>query len=108
MALSRSPLNGSVLNTTLPPHIQPMYYGALIAAEAIGPSGNTTVTELSVDDNWISAYAFYDHGILARAVFINSHAYFQGSNRTSTQVELLLNGSQYVPTNMVVKRLAIQ
>ncbi|KAJ7729661.1 hypothetical protein DFH07DRAFT_756670 [Mycena maculata] len=79
VTLTRSPIDGSNLTTPLPPHVQPAYHAALVAAEAIGSSGTTTSVELDIDDNTVSGYAFYDQGVLKRAVLINHNMFFADS-----------------------------
>jgi len=106
--LTRSTLDGSPLAVPEQPHIQPQYYGAIVAAEAIGHSGQTQATELTIDDARISGYAFYESGALKRAVFINSLAFLQGeTNRTSTHLDLSFSGTGTKPTAFSVKRLVI-
>ena len=48
-------LDGSTLLQPPPPHIQPLYYAAIIAAQFIGSSGSTMIVELTVDntDIWL-------------------------------------------------------
>ncbi|KAJ7837920.1 glycoside hydrolase family 79 protein [Mycena leptocephala] len=100
--------NGSTLAVPQQPHVQPQYYAAIVAAEAIGHSGQTQATELIIDDARISGYAFYERGALKRAVFINSLAFLQGAtNRTSTHLDLSFSGTGTKPTAFSVKRLVI-
>ena len=88
--------------------MQPAYYATIIAAEAIGPSGSTSVTEIVVDDPQVSGYAFYEGGVLALAIFVNSAAFFSvETNRTSTHIGLTLEGPGIVPSTMTIKRLII-
>ncbi|KAJ7264016.1 hypothetical protein B0H12DRAFT_1102491 [Mycena haematopus] len=98
--MSASPSNGSPLSEPLPPHVQPAYYAALVAAEAIGTSGATTSVELAVDDDEVSAYAFYEAGVLKRAVLI-SHRSPRGVK------EILLNFIGGRATTKAMKRLFI-
>jgi hypothetical protein len=108
VTLTRSTTDGSDLPSPLPPHVQPQYYGAVIAAEAIGTSGNTRAVELSINDARISGYGFYEGTKLVRAVFINSKAFLKGqTDRTSTHLDLSFSGSGTAPTQLKVKRLAI-
>jgi hypothetical protein len=90
----------------LPPHIQPLYYAAIIAAQLIGSSGNTTIVELAIDNTQISGYAVFEDNALIRAVFINLNAFTTG---TRNSVHLTLNFSGYgkQPASIVVKRLFI-
>jgi hypothetical protein len=86
--------------------VQLAYYATIIAAEAIGPSGSTSATEIVVDDLQVSGYAFYEGGVLFRAAIINFAAFFSGeTNRTSTHIGLTLTGPGIVPSMMTIKRL---
>ncbi|KAJ7178604.1 glycoside hydrolase family 79 protein [Mycena crocata] len=106
--LTRSTLDGSPLSTPLQPHVQPQYYAAIIAAEAIGDSGETQALELTINNTRLSGYAFYEGGALKRAVFINSLAFLAGAtNRTSVHLDLSFSGSGVKPTTFSVKRLVI-
>jgi len=106
--LTRSTLDGSSLSDPLPPHIQPQYYAAIIAAEAIGNSGNMRIVELNITDARISGYAFYQGVQLTKAILINSLAFFTTTNtpRSSTHVNLSF-ASGIGPSTMDVKRLFV-
>ncbi|KJA26227.1 glycoside hydrolase family 79 protein [Hypholoma sublateritium FD-334 SS-4] len=108
ITLTRSTLDGTPLTTPSPPHVQPQYYAAIIAAEAIGNSGNTKVIELSINDTRVSGYAFYEGDTLARAVLINSQAFFTTDTtpRTSVQLNLTFTDAS-PPKNVSVKRLFV-
>ena len=108
VTLNRSTLDGSPLSPPLPPHIQPQYYAAIIAAEAIGNSGNMQVNELNITDSRISGYAFYQGGKLTKAILINSLAFFTTTTtvRSSTHVDLTF-ASGTVSSQMSVKRLLV-
>lgn len=98
-------MDGSPLATPLAPHIQPAYYAAIITAEAIGRSGYTQAVEISIDDDSIAGYAFYESGLLVRAILINSHAFLQGETiRGSVHVNLAIDSN---PQMMTIKRLSI-
>ena len=58
------------------------------------------MAEIQIDDPNISGYAFYEGGMIVRAVLINSNAYFGGA-RPSARITL------NIPGEMEVKRLAI-
>jgi len=109
VTLNISVVDATPLNPPLPPHIQPAYYAAIIAAEAIGTSGTTSVVELSINNAFVSGYAFYIGGTLAKALFINSQGFFSGTTtaRPSVQLALDIAGSGVAPTTMSVKRLVI-
>lgn len=108
ITLTRSILNGSTLSSPLPPHIQPQYYAAIIAAEAIGNGGNTQVVELNINDTTISGYTFYQGGQLKHVILINSLAFFTTTTtaRLSTHVNLSF-ASDTIPSMMDVKRLFV-
>ncbi|KAF7975744.1 hypothetical protein HWV62_8733 [Athelia sp. TMB] len=108
VTLTRSILDGSALATPLAPHIQPAYYAAIIAAEAIGQSGFTQASEIQIDNDRVAGYAFYEGGLLVRAVLINSQAYLQGqiNPRGSVHVNLSIDGSDPAQ-QFTVKRLSI-
>ncbi|KAJ6607373.1 glycoside hydrolase family 79 protein [Mycena sp. CBHHK59/15] len=82
VVLTRSTLDGSTLAVPQQPHVQPQYYAAIVAAEAIGDSGQTTATELNINNT-------------------------RGTNRTSTHLDLSFTGSGTKPTTFSVKRLVI-
>jgi len=106
--LTRSILDGSTLATPLPPHVQPAYYGAIVAAEAIGTSGSTRAVELSINNTQIAGYAFYEGSKLVRAVLINSNAFLTTSTtRASVHLDFAFTGTGTTPTTINVKRLAI-
>ncbi len=98
-------MDGSPLPEPVPPHVQPQYYATVIIAEATGKSGTTQVIELEIDNPRLAGYAFYEHGHLARAVFINSEAYFGNATRSSI---LDLEFASIGRTKLVVKRLDIK
>lgn len=98
-------MDGSPLAEPLAPHIQPAYYAAIITAEAIGLSGTTQAVEISIDDDTIAGYAFYEGGCLVRAILINSQAFLQGeTTRGSVHVNLAIDSN---PLMMTIKRLSI-
>ncbi|KAI9450139.1 hypothetical protein BJY52DRAFT_1155314 [Lactarius psammicola] len=104
--LTRSILDGSRLPQPLAPHIQPLYYAGIIAAEAIGPSGLTRITELKINDSRVSGYAFFEGTALVRALFINLNV-FTSATRGSVHIDLNLSGSGEHPTTVTIKRLSV-
>lgn len=110
VTLSRDPVTGQPLEVPLPPHIQPQYYAAIIAAEASGASNNVFFVELSVNDPRISAYAFYEGTILISAVFIDSTGYYRNASapgtRRSTHINLVFPRDPFRST-ITIKRLSI-
>lgn len=109
VALGRSVINGSSLAASVPPHIQPSYYAALIAAEAIGSTGKSKLSELYVNASRIAGYGFYEEDVLVRAVLINSLAYLStnATLRQSTRVKLKFNDTNSL-SMMTLKRLIIR
>ena len=108
--MTRSTLDGSSLPEPVPPHVQPQYYAAIIAGEAIGKTGKVQVLEIDIDHPHVAGYSFYEDSRLVRAVFINSKAYLPGStNRTSVHLDLcfLTVPGFRAATTMTLKRLAI-
>ena len=110
MALTRSIRDGSSLVRPVLPRIQPQYYAAIIAAEAIGKNGNVRVDDIDIDDRRVTGYAFYEGTKLARAVFINLNPYELGKGqRSSVRLDLqFVSKGQPKPLVMQVKRLAIR
>lgn len=112
ITLTRSILNASTLPSPLPPHIQPQYYAAIVAAEAIGKSGDTQISELSIDNPQISGYAFFEGGKAKRLVIINHTPYFIADAEAGT-VRPVANVQIDFPEgcntrNIQVKKLDIQ
>ncbi|KAJ3546313.1 hypothetical protein NMY22_g2103 [Coprinellus aureogranulatus] len=105
ITLTRSPTDGSQLPSPLLPHVNPQYYAAIIAAEAIGATNTTRILELPVEDNRIAAYLIYEGDELVRAVFINTQLHLPSSYgvfQARPAVRIRLNVPVYE-----VKRLAI-
>ena len=78
------------------PHIQPTYYAAIIAAEAIGnnnANGVVRAVELALDHPRLAGYAFYEGGEkekkkLTKMLLINSQAYFvNGTTDDGSEIE---------------------
>ena len=103
------------------PHIQPSYYAAIVAAEAIGNANGVRAVELAIDHLRLAGYAFYERGEkekLAKVLLINSQAYF-GTNGSETlpntrrgyihiDFQFLRGNSLFAPPQrMTIKRLAI-
>jgi hypothetical protein len=111
VALNRSIETGEPLDATMPPHIQPAYYAAIIVGEAIGATGTTSAIELNIDADTVSGYAFYEAGQLARVVLINLRVYSSDTvgPRGSIVVQLALGqlGSADEDVSVTVKRLSI-
>ncbi|KAA1467403.1 glycoside hydrolase family 79 protein [Dentipellis sp. KUC8613] len=104
ITLTRSILDGSTLPSPLAPHIQPLYYAAIIAGEAIGSSGSAKAVELSISNSQVAGYAFFEGSALKRALFINFQS-FVGGTRGSVHIAPTFSGGS--KSSMTVKRLAI-
>lgn len=73
-------------------HIGPLYYATLVAAEAIGSSGNTYVAELTSTNNTISGYGIWENKRLARLVLTNHDTYnVNGTVVNATRSSQLVN-----------------
>lgn len=101
------------MDSPVPAHVQPPYYAAIIAAEAIGGGGVTRVVEIELDHERVSGYAFYDEGYenVRRVLLLNSQAWFEssaeaGEERSSVHISILFDSTN-APENMKVKRLSI-
>ncbi|KAL0563321.1 hypothetical protein V5O48_018750, partial [Marasmius crinis-equi] len=109
VTLFRDTHTGQDLPEPLPPHIQPLYYSAIIAAEAIGNSGSTQIVEVAVDETGVAGYAFYENGKLARALFIDSEVFLStSSDSPRSSVHLDLDFDSEGITSFTAKRLAIR
>lgn len=102
-------MDGTTLPAALPAHVQPQYYGAIIAAEATGTTGTAKVVELVISNAQIAGYAFYEGTKLVRAVLINSSAFLKSSTtRASVHLDFGFTGTgAAAPTSFTAKRLAI-
>ncbi|KAK7032967.1 glycoside hydrolase family 79 protein [Favolaschia claudopus] len=107
ISLTRSILDGSPLPSPSPPHVQPLYYANVIAAELRGSQAKVQISEISIDHPQIAGYVAFEGSKLVRAVFINSKAFFaESANRTSVHLDFALDGPS-PPRTMTIKRLAI-
>lgn len=107
VTLNYSILDGSPI-APFPPNIQPPYYTAIIAAEAVGSTGSAQVVEILVNATDISGYAVFEYENLARAVFINNVAYLLGGRvRNATHINIDFSGPGLAAREMEVKRLNI-
>ncbi|KAF5380765.1 hypothetical protein D9757_007088 [Collybiopsis confluens] len=107
VTLNVSITDGTPLANPLPPHVQPAYYGAIVAAEAVG-NGGSRIAEISVGSATVSGHAiFTSNGQLSKAVFINSQGFFTGTTTSRPSTHLNLSFSGKAPSSMTVKRLVI-
>ena len=93
MSLNRSTIDGSPLDPPQPPRVQPAYYAGLVINTLVGSSGRASVVELSISNTNVTGYAAFEGGRLARAVFVNLHAWLLSStgDRPSVHLDLDLN-----------------
>jgi hypothetical protein len=106
ITLIRSTTDATPLPQPLLPHVQPQYYAAIIAAEAIGSQGDTRIAELTINDSSVTGYAFYEGSRLVRAVFVNLNAFLESSS-TRGQTHLDLAFASGSVKSATLKRLAI-
>ncbi|KAH7927999.1 glycoside hydrolase family 79 protein [Leucogyrophana mollusca] len=91
--------------------IGPVYYSVLVMAEALGPSGQSQVTDLNLNQNQFTpGYAIYESGKLAKLALFNYMDDLQTGNGAYT-VTISIDGQALglqngVPPQVKVKRLA--
>ncbi|KAF8513917.1 glycoside hydrolase family 79 protein [Hysterangium stoloniferum] len=107
ITLDRSIVDNSPLNPPQPPHVQPAYYAAILVARAIGNAGTARIVELDVAVDNVSGYAIYEHGTLARAVFVNLDAWLSISTGTRPSLHLGLNILGHQQKTGTLRRLVI-
>lgn len=116
ITLNISTTTASPLAQPLPPQIQPNYYSAIVVAEAIGKTNDTSIIELNISNADVAGYAFYEGGTIARAVLLNMNAYLtnQTDSRSTEQVSFVFSGTgggaasgSAIPGHMTIKRLKI-
>ncbi|KAF8316383.1 hypothetical protein DL93DRAFT_774021 [Clavulina sp. PMI_390] len=116
VTLYRDIETGQPLSNPIPPHVQPQYYAAIVAASLIGKSKHSvkSIAEITVPNTNVGGYAAYENHKLKRAVFINNNAYLRNSTTPRGSVALHLSlelpGSSSRTTRegrMEVRRLAI-
>ena len=91
VTLNRSITDNTPLDPPLPPHIQPPFYGGLVVNTLVGRTGAAQIVELAVDDADVTGYAAFEHGRLARAVFVNLHAWLASSTGARPAVHIGLH-----------------
>ena len=87
--------------------IGPVYYAAVIVAEAFGSSNASQIVDLFANDNNIftPAYGIYENGALARVALIN----YMDANNGGQSISVTINvaagstGSSGVPAQVMVK-----
>ena len=80
--------------------VRPVYYSQLLAAEFIGTSGKTRVSEIDTGSSNVTAYGAYDDGKLARIALAN----FEPSSSRAQNVTLDF-GKDLAATKVDVKIL---
>ncbi|KIM41886.1 glycoside hydrolase family 79 protein [Hebeloma cylindrosporum] len=86
--------------------IGPIYYSALVVAEALGPTNTSQVMDLQANNNNMlsPAYGIWENGNLARVVLINFVSDSTGASDISVDLSLA-NGAQ-LPGQVQVKYLS--
>lgn len=64
----------------------PIFYSLLVVAEALGSSNASTVKDLQVNSNVISAYGVYENGVAQRVVLLNQVNDPSGNNVLRAQI----------------------
>uniref|UniRef100_A0A8H7XVC6 Beta-glucuronidase C-terminal domain-containing protein n=1 Tax=Psilocybe cubensis TaxID=181762 RepID=A0A8H7XVC6_PSICU len=74
--------------------IGPIYYAALVTAEALGPSNTTQILDLQANNNnvYTPAYAIYEGGTLKRVVVVNFASDLSGGSDLEVSLSLVLGG----------------
>ena len=83
--------------------IGPIYYSALVVAEALGPTNTSQVIDLQPNNNNLLSpgYGIWENGNLARVVLINYVSDSTGASDISVNLSLA-NGAQ-LPSQVSVK-----
>jgi hypothetical protein len=81
--------------------IGPIYYSALIVAEAIGPSNNTQIRDLGANSNepLTPAYGIYENGVPVRIALFNFISDPSGASEYTANITI---GGQ-TPSSVKVK-----
>ena len=66
----------------------PIYYGGLVINSFVGASGTAQIVELNINDTYISGYAAFEGGALARVVLISLQPYTSSSAGDRPQTHL--------------------
>ncbi|PPQ73631.1 hypothetical protein CVT26_010622 [Gymnopilus dilepis] len=84
--------------------IGPIYYSALVVAEALGPTNTSQVMDLGANNGnqFTPAYGIWENGALARVVLINFAS--DSSGQSDVVVNLAMSDAQ-VPSQVQVKYL---
>ena len=88
--------------------IGPIYYSALVMAEALGPSNTTQIVDLLPNNAniYTPAYSIYEGGTLARILLFNYASDPSGASDLTVQLNLSgVGGSAAGPSQVQVKYL---
>ena len=99
-----------MLSPPLAPHIQPPYYGALVATDTLGTSGAPRISELDINNGAVSGYALFDAGAqtVSRVLLINFNIFTTAdTQRGSVNVTLSFDSTSPCPKKASVKTLEI-
>ena len=80
--------------------VGPVFYSALIVAEAFGSSGTAQIVDMQVDNIFTPAYAIYENGNLARMALFN---YVTDPSGASTYTVSVAVAGTNVPSQVSVK-----
>jgi hypothetical protein len=82
--------------------VGPIYYSALVVAEALGPSNTSQVLDLQANNAnlYSPAYGIWENGVLARALLINFAS--DASGASDVLVDVSVAGGT-VPSSVDVK-----
>jgi len=99
MKVLASPTNQSTFHAWT---IGPIYYSALVVAEALGATNTSQVMDLGANDNnqYSPAYGIWENGHLARVVLVNFVS--DSSGASDLQVSLTLSDGT-IPNQVQVK-----
>ncbi|KAI0791078.1 glycoside hydrolase family 79 protein [Abortiporus biennis] len=99
------PTNQSLYNQWT---IGPIYYSALVMAEALGSSNQSQVVDLQMNSNnpYTPGYAIYENGKLARLTFINYINDPSGANTYTATISV--GGQQFGENNSTPQTLMVK
>lgn len=72
------------------PHVRAPYYGIVFVADFIGQNSELQISNIDLGNDWLSAYAGYESGELAKYAVVNLEAWNTTQNGTRPVQELSL------------------
>ncbi|TBU48752.1 hypothetical protein BD309DRAFT_948782 [Dichomitus squalens] len=91
VSLNRSIDDGSSVNPPTPPRVMPIYYGGLFINSFIGNTGSSEFVELDVNHTYVTGYAVYEQGHLARVAFVNLQPYLSNTRGARPSVNIRID-----------------